>query len=60
MALWTFVAHNMPLGRPGSLATEQYWNIVSYLLRQNGVEPDGQPLSEETAEQIRLGQPVVE
>ncbi len=58
LALWSFVVHNMPLGSPGSLAKEQYWSIVAYLLERNGIKPDGQPLNEQTAEQVRLAERV--
>ncbi len=58
LALWNFVAQNMPLNNPGSLAREQYWDIVAFLLRRNGVEPDERPLDEATAEEVRLGRPV--
>jgi hypothetical protein len=44
----------MPLGNPGSLSREQYWSLVAYLLQQNGIEPDAQPLNEETAGEITL------
>lgn len=58
LALWSFVAKNMPLGSPGSLGRELYRNIVAYLLERNGIRPDRQPLTEETAAQVRLAERV--
>ncbi len=60
LALWSFVSQNMPLSRPGSLSRQEYWAVVAYLLQQNGVEPDGQALSEETAARLRLAEPAAE
>ncbi len=53
-ALFQFVSQQMPLSAPGSLAQEQYWNVVAYLLQQNGVQADEQPLGKQTARAVRL------
>ncbi len=53
-ALFQFVSQQMPLSAPGSLAQEQYWNVVCYLLQQNGVQADEQPLARQTAGAVRL------
>jgi len=53
-ALLGFVSQQMPLNRPGSLSQEQYLNVVAFLLRQNGIEPDGQPLDVTSAEAVQM------
>lgn len=55
-ALFNYVSQNMPLNNPGSLSREQYWNVVAFLLQRNGIEPDEQPLNEETAQKVSLRQ----
>ena len=55
-ALFTYVSQQMPLRAGGLLSPEQYWNLVAYLLRENGIAPDEAPLNEQTAGRVRLGQ----
>lgn len=57
-ALFSFVSQQMPLNNPGSLSREQAWNVVSYLLNRNGINPDEQPLDETTAKQTKVSQGV--
>lgn len=49
-----YVSQNMPLSAPGSLNPEQYRQVVAYLLRQNGIAADDEPLTEESAARISL------
>lgn len=49
-----YVSQNMPLSAPGSLDPDQYRQVVAYLLRQNGVAPDDEPLTEERAARVTL------
>lgn len=52
--LYDFVNTRMPYQSPGVLSKEDYWNLVAYLLRQNGVLPDGAQVSAENAGSIEL------
>jgi mono/diheme cytochrome c family protein len=39
--LYDYVSRTMPFDEPGSLTEEQYWNVIAYLLDQNGLLPEG-------------------
>ncbi len=52
--LLSYVSQNMPLSAPGSLNADQYRQVVAYLLRQNGIAPEEEPLTERSAVHIRL------
>jgi len=45
----------MPQDEPGSLTSEQYWNVTAWLLAQNNVSEEGAPLGPDTAPAITLG-----
>jgi alcohol dehydrogenase (cytochrome c) len=55
-ALFQFVSIQMPLNNPGSLTATQYWDIVSFLLRQNGVPVDDKVLNGESAQESLVPQ----
>jgi hypothetical protein len=42
--LFQFVATRMPKNEPGSLAPEEYADVVAYLLRMNDMPPGDQDL----------------
>src|SRR5690606_20940651 len=51
-ALYRFVSTNMPFNAPGSLVPQQYTDVISYVLAQNGfpageaeLEPDDEALA---------------
>jgi cytochrome c len=50
-----FVSASMPADQPASLEPEEYWSVIAYILRSNGQQADGNPLSEETAATTTLG-----
>lgn len=52
--LYNFVSTRMPYQVPGTLSRDDYWNLVAYLLRQNGILPDGALLSADNAGSIEL------
>jgi cytochrome c len=39
--LYSFVSTKMPYQAPGTLSQDEYWNLVTYLLRQRKALPDG-------------------
>jgi mono/diheme cytochrome c family protein len=50
--LFDFVSFSMPVDDPGSLAEEEYWAVVAYLLEQNGYNPDQIPVDPVNASDI--------
>jgi cytochrome c len=52
--LYEFTVDSMPQDEPGSLTSEQYWNVVAWMLAQNGISAPGDPLGPETARGISL------
>lgn len=48
-----FVVANMPPGQAGSLAEEEYWSILAFDLKANGIELD-QPLTPELAATLEV------
>jgi cytochrome c len=51
--VFEWVSQNMPADDPGSLATEDYINVLAFALHANGVEPE-EPLSAANATEIVL------
>ena len=52
--LYEFTAANEPKGKPGSLDSQTYFDILAVVLAFRGVEPDGQELSESTLDTTAL------
>jgi len=52
--VYTFAKENMPPGHPGMLQDQQYLAIVAFALQANGIQPDGQPLTPDSAKAIKL------
>lgn len=50
--LYGFLSARMPRQDPGVLSSEEYWNLVAYLLKQRGALPDGVQLDATTASSI--------
>jgi mono/diheme cytochrome c family protein len=46
--LYDYVSSTMPFDEPGSLTTEQYWNVIAYLLDANELLPPETVLGPET------------
>jgi len=44
----------MPYDAPGSLDEQTYWDILAFLLAENGMLPEGVVLGPETAPQVEL------
>lgn len=38
--LYDYISRTMPFDEPGSLALEQYWNVIGYLLHENELLPE--------------------
>ena len=49
-----FVAANMPPKKGGSLTTDQYYAILAFDLKANGVDVSGKKIDPTTAAQIKL------
>ena len=49
-----FVAANMPPKKGGSLTTDQYYDILAFDLKANGVDVSGKKIDPTTAAQIKL------
>jgi mono/diheme cytochrome c family protein len=52
--LYNFTSSEMPGDDPGSLSSQQYYDVVAYLLDKNGQNPTGQPVNQSTAANIQL------
>ena len=52
--LYEFTVDAMPQDAPGSLTSEQYWNVTAWLLAQNNVSDASEPLGPDTARGISL------
>jgi hypothetical protein len=46
--LYDYVSATMPFDAPGSLAPEQYWNAIAYLLDENDLLPQDTVLGPES------------
>lgn len=51
---YEFAKKNMPANKPGSLKDNEYLDIISFALQANNVNPDGKPLTPESAKKIKL------
>jgi cytochrome c len=49
-----FVAAKMPANKPGSLTTDEYYAILAFDLKANGVDVTGKKIDPTTAAQIKL------
>jgi len=49
-----FVAEKMPANKPGSLKTDQYYDILAFDLKANGVDVSGKKIDPTTAAEIKL------
>ena len=47
--MFQYMARQMPQGRPGSLTHDQYADLISFILQQNGFPAGDSPLSYEAA-----------
>ena len=47
-----FISTEMPSDTPGTLAPEEYWDVVAYLLTQSGINGGDAPLGPDTAASI--------
>jgi cytochrome c len=47
-----FVSASMPADQPATLEPEEYWSVLAFILRSNGVAPDGAALGEKTAGEL--------
>jgi len=52
--LFRYVSRAMPYDAPGSLDEQTYWDILAFLLAENGMLPEGVVLGPETAPQVEL------
>ena len=52
--LYEFTADTMPQDQPGSLPAQQYWDVIAWLLAENGLPGPGQPLGPPTAASVSL------
>src|SRR5438105_1778254 len=43
--LYNFISSEMPNDDPGSLSSQQYYDVLAYILDQNGMNPSGQPVN---------------
>jgi polar amino acid transport system substrate-binding protein len=49
-----FVATKMPANKPGSLTADQYYDILAFDLKANGVDVSGKKIDPTTAAEIKL------
>ncbi|MEO6954881.1 MAG: c-type cytochrome [Polyangia bacterium] len=49
-----FVATKMPANKPGSLTVEQYYDILAFDLKANGVDVTGKTIDAKSAAEIKL------
>ena len=49
-----FVAAKMPANKPGSLKTDEYYDILAFDLKANGVDVTGKKIDPQTAAEIKL------
>ena len=47
-----FVSASMPADQPASLDPEEYWSVLAFILRSNGMAPDAAALGENTAGEV--------
>ncbi len=49
-----FVSTKMPANKPGSLTTDQYYDILAFDLKANGVDVSSKKIDAKTAAEIKL------
>lgn len=49
-----YISNNMPWHNPGSLTSEQYWQVTAFLISEQGVAPMTAPLDRDRAMTLRL------
>ncbi|HWQ83844.1 MAG TPA: c-type cytochrome [Anaerolineales bacterium] len=52
--LYTYLQTRMPWQAPGTLSSEEYWQLTAYLIRANGIDPGSAPLDEQSAVKILM------
>ena len=52
--VYDFVSATMPADAPASLAAEQYWDVIAYILQANGGSPDDRRLDAATSAHVVL------
>jgi mono/diheme cytochrome c family protein len=52
--LYDYTADSMPQDNPGSLPSQDYWNVLAWLLAQNGLSGPGPALGPATANGVSL------
>jgi cytochrome c len=52
--IYEFASAAMPADQPASLSSDEYWDVITYLLQANGVLADRKPLDESIAAQIPI------
>lgn len=52
--LEAFISQKMPFDRPGELTEQQYWAVTAFLLRENGVLPQGVRVDADNASNLPL------
>ena len=52
--LHDYVVDSMPNDQPGSLPSDDYWNVLAYLLAQNNLSGPGEPLGPTTAASVSM------
>lgn len=52
--LHDFISASMPWQAPGSLSSDEYWQLTAYLIELNGGSTGDVPLDEQTATQVLL------
>ena len=53
-ALHDCLQAEMPWQAPGSLTSEEYWQLTAYLVRANGIDPGPDPLDEQSGLKILM------
>jgi cytochrome c len=46
--LYDYVSRTMPFDTPGSLTADEYWQVISFLLEENGLLPEDTVLGPDT------------
>lgn len=49
-----FASTKMPLKKPGSLTTDEYYDIIAFALKANGIDVSNKKIDPTTAAQIKL------
>jgi mono/diheme cytochrome c family protein len=52
--VYQFTVDSMPSDKPGSLPPDDYWNVLAWLLAENGYSAPGAPLGPATAPGIPM------